>query len=322
MTDRQGDRRRRRGTNQPSPNVIDEQLDVPRWAHPRVTPEDFETPEQRSNRQVAQTRSARRATPSRDGFLLGMAIAPGATSIVALLMSTIPQLSGTGDIPAGIVLVLIFQVGAIAFIQQTSLRPWTPTWVAVGFLTSVMLPMLALQMSLVHEPFVSLELGSASPSILATILLLTLYGTFGLWVAWTCQGKPEQASPLLMPATLAIPAMMGAHGTIDQQSALVTLSEVTLLSALATAIAWLFPGWPQLLAGAGAFAVELVRLWVSGRGPWVTETSGSIVSAIYVLMLLVAVITIVMVPVGDAMLQARRTMRTKPARRRQRRAYI
>jgi hypothetical protein len=181
------------------------------------------------------------------------------------------------------------------------------------------LPMLALQMSLVHEPFVSLELGSAAPSILATLLLLALYMAFALWVGWVCQGHPERAAPLLMPATLAIPAMMGAQGSIDQQAALVILSEVTLLSALATVIAWLFPGWPQLLSGACAFAVLLIRLWVSGRGPSVTDTSGAIVGAIYVLMLLVAVVMIVMIPVGDAMLESRRILRTKPTRRK--RAY-
>jgi hypothetical protein len=318
MTVRDG-RKRTRQADQPRPNAIDRDSDVPRWAHPRVTPEDFETAAQRSTRQSAATRSARRSNPSRDGFLIGMAIAPGATSIVALVMSIIPQLSGTGDIPAGIVLVLIFQVAAIGLIQQTSLAPWTSSWIAVGFLTSVVLPMLALQMSLVHEPFVSLELGSAAPSILATLLLLALYIAFALWVGWVCQGTPERAAPLLMPATLAIPAMMGAHGSIDQQAALVILSEVTLLSALATAIAWLFPGWPQLLSGACAFAIELIRLWVSGRGPSVSETSGTIVGAIYILMLLVAVVTIVMVPVGDAMLEARRTFRRPPSRRR--RAY-
>src|SRR4051794_10737038 len=105
------DRKNRRSRQPPpvAPRAGDDQLDVPRWAHPRVTPEDFETPEQRSSRQMVASKSARRSAPSRDGFLLGMAIAPGATSIVALLMSSIPQLSGTGDIPAGIVLVLIFQ---------------------------------------------------------------------------------------------------------------------------------------------------------------------------------------------------------------------
>ena len=117
-------------------------------------------------------------------------------------------------------------------------------------------------------------------------VVLGLYGAFALWVTWTSLRRPEIAAVLLMPSTLAIPAMIGEHGSIDQQSALMILSEVTLITAIAAAVVWLFPGWPQLLAGGGAFAIELVRLWVLGRGPWRHETSGAIVSVVYVTMLL------------------------------------
>ena len=248
-----------------------------------------------------------------------MAIAPGSTSIVALVISAIPQLSGTGDIPAGIVLVLLFQVAAILFVSQSAMRPWIGSWISVGFLTSAMLPMLALQMSLLHEPFVSVGLGSAGPATLATILVLSLYLAFAAWVAWTCQTVPEQAAIMLLPPTLAIPAMMGAQGSIDQKTALVALSEITLISALVTAIVWLFPGWPQLLSGAAGLAIMLVRLWGADRGPWKAATSGQIVNTVYVLLLVTAVLTVVMVPVLDAIIQNRRKNRLRPARRQNRR---
>ncbi|HQY29779.1 MAG TPA: hypothetical protein PK691_00735 [Thermomicrobiales bacterium] len=315
MSDREGNARYRRRSGRPAPpsDLIDE--GVPRWAHQRQTVEDLDSPVQQKTRRLLQSKSVQRAAPARDGFLIGMAIAPALTSLVALAIASVPKLSGTGDVPAGIVLVLLFQVAAIAIVQQSNLSAWASSWISIGFLTSVMLPMLALQLSLLHEPFVSLELDSAGPALLATLLLLALYLSFAGWVAWKCQSRPEHAAVLLMPPTLAIPAMMGVHGTIDQSTALHTLSEIALLSALATAVVWLFPGWPQLLVGAAALAIELVRLWIAGNGPWKSETSGNIVNVVYVSMLVSAVVVIVMVPVADAMLQSRRTLRTRPRRR-------
>ena len=42
--------------------------------------------------------------------MLGMGLAPGITSISALFVSVVPGLSGTGDIPIGIVVILLLQV--------------------------------------------------------------------------------------------------------------------------------------------------------------------------------------------------------------------
>jgi hypothetical protein len=119
-----------------------------------------------------------------------------------------------------------------------------------------------------------------------------------------------------MPSTLAIPALIGDQGSIDQHSALMILSEVTLITAIAAAAIWLFPGWPQLLAGGGAMAIELIRLWVSGRGPWRQESSGAIVSIVYVTMLIVSVLVIVLVPMLAAILNRPPAVRADPARRR------
>ena len=247
-----------------------------------------------------------------------MALAPGVTSIAALLVSVIPGLSGTGDIPIGIVVILIMQVAALAMLLRLGAHPWAPSWISVGFLVSIMLPMLALQVSLLHEPYVSLGMGSAGPALLATVLVLSLYGAFAIWVAWTSQRRPEIAAVLLMPATLAIPALIGERGSIDQQAALMILSEVTLITAIAAAVVWLFPGWPQLLAGGGAFAVELIRLWVADRGPWRHESSGAIVSTVYILMLTFAVLVIVLIPVLAAILNMPPPARRSPAPRRRR----
>ncbi len=305
---RSSSRRRERTRVDPAP--VQDEFDVPKWAHPKVTAYDLEPEERKRLRKVTERRTTQRATPARDGFLLGMAIAPGATSILALFVSVVPVLSGTGDIPLGIVLVLIMQVAALATLSQMGTHPWGPSWISVGFLTSVMMPMLALQVSLLHEPWVSLEMDSAGPVILATILVLGLYASFCFWVLWVGQHNPAIAPILLMPSTLAIPALIGEPGLVDQHGALMILSEVTLITAIAAAIVWLFPGWPQLLAGAGALAVELARLWAAGKGPWRHETSGSIVSAIYIVMLIAAVLAIVLIPMLCAMAKAPGTRRT------------
>ena len=290
-----GSRRSRRAPS-PPPTARDE-LDIPRWGHAKVTSFDLEPEERQRARRHTDRKHRERSAPARDGYLLGLAIAPGVTSIVALFVAVAPGMNGTSDIPIGIVSVLILQVAALAMVNQSAFQPWAPSWISVGFLTSVMLPMLALQMSLVHEPFVSLSLGSARPALLATVVVVGLYLSFAIWVCWISQRRPEQASLLLMPPTLAIPAIMGERGTLDQHAAIMILSEVTLLAALAAAVVWLFPGWPQLLAGAGALGVEIVRLWASGRGPWRDESSGAIVSVIYVSMLVIAILVVVLIPV-------------------------
>jgi hypothetical protein len=237
-----------------------------------------------------------------------MAIAPAVTSMLAVVVTVAPGLSGTGDVPIGIVVVLIAQVAALAIIGQTQLQAWTPSWVSVGFLTSVMLPMLALQVSLLHEPYVSIAMDSAGPAIVATIVLLSLYLAFAAWTLWVGLRAPDITAILLMPPSLAIPALIGKHGTIDQRSALLILAEVTFLTTSMTAFAWLFPGWPRLMTAAGSLAIMLIRLWVSAQGPWRHETSGGIVNTIYVAMLIVVVLAVVLVPVLAAGLAA-------PARR-------
>jgi hypothetical protein len=280
----------------------------PKWTHPKVTAYDLEPEDRRAARRRTERRAEQRQSPARDGYLLGMAIAPAVTFILALVVSVVPGLSGTGDVPIGIVVVLITQVAALAVIGQTHLQAWSPSWVSVGFLTSVMLPMLALQVSLLHEPYVSIAMDSAGPAIIATGVLLSLYLAFAAWTLWVGLRAPEITAILLLPPSLAIPALIGEHGTIDQRSALLILAEVTLITTVLTAFAWLFPGWPQLMTAAGALAIELIRLWVSGRGPWRHETSGAIVNTIYVVMLIVVVLTVVLVPVLAAGLGA-------PARR-------
>jgi hypothetical protein len=298
--------------------VEEDPLEIPRWTHPRVTAYDLEPEDRQRTRKTGQRRITYRSLPARSGLLLGMGLAPGITSLAALAVSIVPGLSGTGDIPIGIVIILLLQVAALATLSRFEGNLWAPSWISVGFLVSVMLPMLALQVSLLHEPYVSIGMGSAGPAILATMAVLGLYCAFAIWVTWTSQRRPEIAAVLLMPSTLAIPALIGEHGTIDQHSALMILSEVTLITAIAAAVVWLFPGWPQLLAGGGAMAVELVRLWVSGRGPWRHETSGAIVSVIYITMLTVAVLVVVLVPVLAAILNMPAPARRVPSPRRRR----
>ena len=64
-----------------------------------------------------------------------------------------------------------------------------------------------------------------------------------------------------------------------------------------------------------------MRLWVSGRGPWRHETSGAIVSVVYITMLIVAVLVVVMVPILAAILSRPAPARRVPSPRRRRLSY-
>lgn len=248
---------------------------------------------------------------ARSGAFVGFAIAPGMVALLAWLVSLSPRLYGTGDLPRGLLALLVVQVVVVGVLLRDEDNPLLLTsWIAMLFTTTVMLPVLALQVSLLHEPFVSMSGDSARPALIATALVMTLLVGYAVWCARTLGDQPEVAALAFIPSALAVPSMIGHAGTVTQLDGLRTLLEIGLVGAICMLAVWSFPGWPQAMVAAIALALELLVLLATGRGPWREPSAGDIVPSVYIGMLVVTSLLVVFVPVIPMVSAPRR--RAKP----------
>jgi hypothetical protein len=230
------------------------------------------------------------------GFVLGMAIAPAAVGFAALVISFLPILAGRGSFPRGLML-LIFMQGIVYLVLRAGDRhPLMRSWISTLICSSVLVPLLTLQVTLLREPYVSLARDSAAPSMVATVIVSMVLLAGAVWAVATSWENPDESGLLFMPQAMMTPALIGMHSTILQRPALSMLGKVLFLAAAATAVAWLLPQASRLLVPPVAVAVEFVALWATGYGPWFHATSGDIVRVLYSVMLAVSVILVVMVP--------------------------
>lgn len=172
-------------------------------------------------------------------------------------------------------------------------KPWTiHLAAAIG-----LLPLLAIQVALIREPYVSIDSGSSMPAVLATGLVV--FFTFVLAVVsavrfWT---RPDQASLVFLPVALLIPQAVGERSEIGVGQALSILAMAMLLGAAATVVSSYVGIGIRLLIPPVVLATEIMLLWMAGRGPVFHSTSGGIVRFLYIMMLAAAVILVVTVPI-------------------------
>ena len=281
----------------------------PKWAHPRATVSDLEDEERHGGRRRPRPPRRPAGLVARSGAFVGFAIAPGVVAILAWVVSLSPRLYGTGDLPRGLLVLLIVQIGVGGVLLRDEDSPLLASWIAMLFTTTVMLPVLALQVSLLHEPFVSFEGGSAWPALIATALVLTLLVAYAAWCVRTLGDEPEVSALAFIPPALTVPSMIGHAGTVTQLDGLRTLLEIGLVGAICMLAVWSFPGWPQAMVAALALALELLVLLATGRGPWREPTAGDVVPAVYISMLVVTSLLVVFVPVVAMVNEPRRRAR-------------
>lgn len=263
----------------------------------------------RAGRRVAVSDPTRRV-------VLGLAIAPGLTGAIALLFSLASPLSGFGAIPLGLLLLIVIQVTSYAVTRGEASGPLARAWLTMTVTTVGLVPLLALQVALLREPYVALSRGSATPALIASAVVVGLLLVIAGWCAIGYWETPAEAALVFMPVALVVPAFIGLRTTIDQRVALEALAEASLLAAGATVIAWSLPRPARPLVPPAALAVQFVALWLTGRGPSVPSTSGGVVLALYVTMLVVTVLLVVVVPLVAAWLQRQALRAGARARRR------
>lgn len=280
----------------------------PKWAHPQATVSDLEDDHQPAGHRRRRSTRRQPGLIARSGAFVGFAIAPAATAVLAWVVSLSPRLYGTGDLPRGLLVLLVVEAVAVGLLQRGDGNPLLASWLGILFTTAVMLPVLALQISMLHEPFVAISNGSARPSLIASGLVALLLVGYAAWCVVTLGEEAEIAALAFMPAALAVPSMIGHAGTVTQLDGLRTLLEIGLVAAASALAVWSFPGWPQAMVAAIALAVEFVVLLATGRGPWREPTAGAIVPGIYITMLVVTSLLVVLVPMAP-MVRRRRTRR-------------
>ena len=226
-----------------------------------------------------------------------MAIAPVTVGILAGVFSQLTMFAEGGRIPRGLILLVLIQLAAILLLRINDDHPLVNSWVSTLGASAVLVPLLALQVTLLREPYVALGRGSATPAILATVVVGLVLIVGAVWAVASSWTEPDQAALLFMPLGLLPPAMIGMRSTILQGPALELLAEVLLLAALATAIAWAIPPNLRIFVPPVAVGAEFILLWAAGHGPWFHRTSGDVVRFLYTSMLVLSVVLIVAVPV-------------------------
>jgi hypothetical protein len=166
-------------------------------------------------------------------------------------------------------------------------------WVANIITAVAIMPLTALTVALARQPHVSLAAGSAwSAILLAGVLVLVMVCTgiaFGIWSA----DGPDESGLLILPVALIVPAMIGVRGEIDQKAALQALAGASMIAAIAAIMSWSVAPGLRAFAPPLALGLEVIVLWLAGRGPSFENTSGQVVPLLYSLLFAMTVLIVV-----------------------------
>jgi hypothetical protein len=228
-----------------------------------------------------------------------LAVAPAATGVLALLMAFARWFSGTGTLPIGLLLVCVVQICGYLVARNVDAPLLARSWLVALVTSAGLLPLLSLQVSLLHEPYVSFSRHSATPAIVATGVAVLVTVVVASWCGSASWSAPEVASITFLPAALLVPAALGIGSAVLQRTALETLAEASLFAAGAIMLAWSLPRAGRLLVPPIGFGVQTVALWLAGRGPSFPASSGGIVGTLYALTLVVTGLLVVVLPVVE-----------------------
>lgn len=289
----------------------------PRWGTPEPDPaarrhaaREFHQPRPERRRPIAERPSDRPVE------LLQLAIAPAVTAALAILMWIVSPLPGAGPSPAPMLLIALAQVaGSMITREDRPLAARLP-WLTHLAATVGLLPLLAIQVSLLREPYVALGQGSAWPAVVATLVAMGFSTVLAVSTTVRFWRQPDQAVLVFLPSALLILAAIGQRSQITISAALAILAFAMGLGAIATVVAAPLSLGMRLLVPPVTLALEIVVLWASGRGPVSHETSGAVVRVLYLMLLFSAVALVILVPVLAVWLRKSSAMLADaPARR-------
>ena len=270
----------------------------PKWTTPRKRPSSpssrgTDQPQPQSTRSRASFADRPREVPL---DLLQLAVAPAITAGLAVLLWLLTPLPGSGPSPAPLFIIALVQIGALFVTRDDRPAPLHLPWLTHLAVSVGLLPLLAIQVSLLREPYVSLSEGSAWPVLVATVVALGFAIVLAVATAVRFWRQPDQASLVFLPAALLIPAAIGQRTEINISRALTILAIAMFLGAAATLIAAPLPLVTRLVVAPATLGAEIVLLWIAGYGPVFHPTSGTIVRLLYLLLLFGAILLVIAVP--------------------------
>jgi hypothetical protein len=257
----------------------------------------------RGPRTTVRTAANSRAIDPDRPVVLGFAIAPAVTGVVALVLAFVGPLSGSGSIPLGVFLVCVVQIVGYLATRNSDVAILSKAWLIMLVATAGLLPLVSLQASLLREPYVSMERHSATPSVIATAIVVLFLVVVAVWCIVSLWSVSEVTSLSFGPLALLVPALLGVQDTIGQRTALQALAEASLFAAGATVLAWSLPRRVRSLVPPIALATQVALLWAAGRGPSFPETNGNIVTSLYWITVIATAALIVVAPVVSASLR-------------------
>jgi hypothetical protein len=221
---------------------------------------------------------------------LAIAVPQAVTGIVALFVSLVGLFISMPNVPLAIFAILVVQVVGYLLTRDEAPMGMRMAWIVGAIESAVILPVVALQTIIAREPYVSQNMGSAGPVLVATGIVAIVQIGIAVYIAAISWEHPEEAGLIFMPLALLVPAVIGARHDILEESAVRTLAQASLLAAGATVIAWALPRTTRPFVPAAALALQFLALWVSGHGPSFARTSDEVVPFMYGALLVLTVI--------------------------------
>lgn len=231
--------------------------------------------------------------PGRDRSILGIAVTHGVTAVLAFGASLVGFLSGPTGWPKGIILLVVLLFAGVVLSNDGGATLFSRGWVANIVTAVAAMPLTALTVALARQPHVSLQAGSAwSAILLALVLTLVLISTGLAFGIWSSDG-PDESGLLILPVALIVPAMIGIRGEIDQAAALQALAAASMIACIAAIMSWSVAPGLRAFAPPLALGLEVVVLWLAGRGPSFEDTSGQVVPLLYSVLFAMTVLVVV-----------------------------
>lgn len=268
----------------PFPDSSDDLPDAIPTAPRRVVPRE------RARRPPVEERRARRSAPT----ALLVALPHAATALLAVAALVVGAGFGLPT-PAGAALVVaVGQSVGLALARLAGQDLVARVWTVDLLVTLALVPLASLQVYLTQEPY--LDFGQdpsvRTPLLAATGATVAVLLVIAGWSAFVSRADPEHASLLFLPAALAATAVLGTRVVEGQDDALRALIEAMALAAMVTTVAWILPQGLRPIAGPAGVGVQLVALWLFGRGPTFAATSDDAVRR-YGAVIVVAVVVLV-----------------------------
>ncbi len=286
------------------PDRRDDKWTPPPWHAPVSVDDETRAPASaRAGRAVSGRVQTERTADTARPVVLGYAIAPVATGVLALLLAFAGPLSGSGSVPFGLLILCVLHVVCYVLTRNGDASVLARSWLLALVMTAGLLPLLTVQASLLQEPWVDTGRGSATPVVISTFVVVVFVVVVAVWCTVAYSSLTEIAVVAYLPLALLVPGVLGIGSTIDQRAALVAVAESSLIAAGAMVLAWSMPRGPRILVPPAALAVQIVALWVAGRGPSFPESSGSIVSLMYWVTIVITAALVVALPLAAAWLR-------------------